>query len=82
MLPPTSTRRPPASSIRPVSVVVVDLPFVPVIATIRPAQPARRELQLADHRDAGCRAASISGLPGGTPGLSDDQVGAGSASTA
>ena len=36
MLPPTSTRWPPASSIRPVSVVVVDLPFVPVIATIRP----------------------------------------------
>ena len=27
---------PPASSIRPVSVVVVDLPLVPVIATIRP----------------------------------------------
>ena len=36
MLPPTSTRCPPASSIRPVSVVVVDLPFVPVIATTRP----------------------------------------------
>ena len=43
-------RRPRASV--PVSVVVVDLPFVPVIATIAPAQPARRELELADDGDA------------------------------
>ena len=36
MLPPTSTRLPDASSMRPTSVVVVDLPLVPVIATIGP----------------------------------------------
>ena len=36
MFPPTSAFSPPASNMRPVSVVVVDLPFVPVIATIRP----------------------------------------------
>ena len=45
-------RSPAASSIRPVSVVVVDLPFVPVIAITRPLQPARRELELADDRHA------------------------------
>ena len=53
MLPPTSTRRPEASSIRPTSVVVVDLPLVPVMAMTRPLQPARRQLELADHRHAG-----------------------------
>ena len=42
MFPPTSTRWPAASSMRPVSVVVVDFPFVPVIATILPRS----------HRDA------------------------------
>ena len=36
MLPPTVTLKPAASSIRPVSAVVVDLPFVPVIAITRP----------------------------------------------
>ena len=36
MLPPTSTRRPAASSMRPTSVVVVDFPLVPVMATIGP----------------------------------------------
>ena len=36
MLPPTVTLNPAASSIRPVSAVVVDLPFVPVIAITRP----------------------------------------------
>ena len=36
MLPPTVTLKPAASSIRPVSAVVVDLPFVPVIAMTRP----------------------------------------------
>ena len=42
MLPPTSTVNPDFSSICPVSVVVVDLPFVPVIAMTRPF----------NHRDA------------------------------
>ena len=70
MLPPTSTRRPAASSIRPTSVVVVDLPLVPVMATTRPAQPARGQLQLADHRHAAAaRAATSSGSSSGTPGL-------------
>src|SRR5687768_13570862 len=36
MLPPTSTCRPSASSIRPMTVVVVDFPFVPVTAITRP----------------------------------------------
>ena len=36
MLPPTVTLKPAASSIRPVSAVVVDLPFVPVMAITRP----------------------------------------------
>ncbi len=36
MLPPVTARMPEASSMRPVSVVVVDFPFVPVIATTRP----------------------------------------------
>ena len=36
MFPPTRTRNPDCSSIRPVSVVVVDLPFVPVTAMTRP----------------------------------------------
>ena len=36
MLPPTSTVNPEPCSIDPVSVVVVDLPFVPVIAMTRP----------------------------------------------
>ena len=36
MLPPTVTLNPAASSIRPVSAVVVDFPFVPVIAMTRP----------------------------------------------
>ena len=42
MLPPTVTLNPAASSIRPVSAVVVDLPFVPVIAITRPAASATR----------------------------------------
>jgi hypothetical protein len=36
MLPPTSTVRPCACTMRPISVVVVDFPFVPVIAMIGP----------------------------------------------
>ena len=69
MLPPTSTRMPAASSIRPVSAVVVDFPFVPVMATTRPRS----------HRDASstspmtgtpaARAAATEGWSTGTPGL-------------
>ena len=69
MLPPTSTCRPAASSIRPTSVVVVDLPLVPVMATMRPRSQRERELQLADHRDARRRAPRPSGSSSGTPGL-------------
>ena len=36
MFPPTVTLKPAASRIRPVSAVVVDFPFVPVMATMRP----------------------------------------------
>jgi len=36
MLPPTVTLKPAASSIRPVNAVVVDFPFVPVMAITRP----------------------------------------------
>ena len=61
MFPPTIAGTPAASSMRPVNVVVVDLPFVPVTATSRPRS----------HRDASstspmmgtpaARAASITG---------------------
>ena len=37
MFPPTVTVKPAASRIRPVSAVVVDFPFVPVIAITRPS---------------------------------------------
>ena len=77
MLPPTSTRLPAASSIRPTSVVVVDLPLVPVIATTRPAQPARGELQLADHRHAAPRARATLRQLDRHAGAEHDQVGAG-----
>ena len=70
MLPPTMTLKPAVSRIRPVSVVVVDLPFVPVIAITRPSS----------HRDASsispmtatprARAAVTAGWSGDTPGLS------------
>ena len=61
---------PPASSIRPVSVVVVDLPFVPVIATTRPRSHREASSSSPIIGDAGARAASIAGCSGGTPGLS------------
>src|SRR6266571_346390 len=69
MLPPTATLNPAASSIRPVSAVVVDFPFVPVIAMTRPRS----------HRDASSnsptmgtplsRAARTTVCSAGTPGL-------------
>src|SRR5262252_41088 len=69
MFPPTVTLNPDASRIRPVNSVVVDFPFVPVIATMRPRS----------HRDASSsspmtgtpafRAFATTGCSGGTPGL-------------
>src|SRR5262245_38929225 len=70
MFPPTVTSKPARSRIFPVNTVVVDLPFVPVIAITRPC----------NHRDASsisaitgtprALATSIAGCSGGTPGLS------------
>src|SRR5688572_3421839 len=69
MLPPTSTGRPPDSSIRPITVTVVDFPFVPVTAITRPLS----------HREASsispivstprADASSKAGWRSGTPGL-------------
>ena len=69
MFPPTVTLKPAVSRIRPANTVVVDLPFVPVIAITRPCS----------HRDASSisaitgtprsRAACSAGCSGGTPGL-------------
>ena len=52
MLPPTVTLNPAASSIRPVSAVVVDLPFVPVIAITRPRSHRDASSISRDHRHA------------------------------
>ena len=52
MLPPTVTLNPAASSIRPVSAVVVDLPLVPVIAITRPCSQRDASSISRDHRHA------------------------------
>ena len=82
MLPPTSTRWPPASSIRPVSVVVVDLPLVPVIATMRPrSQRERARARRSPARPRGARASSA-GWRERHARAQHDQIGAGAASPA
>ena len=61
-------RRP--RSMRPISVVVVDFPLVPVIAMTRPLDPSPGELQLADDLDAALRVRRRRpAAPIGTPGL-------------
>ena len=70
MLPPTSTWWPPASSIRPVSVVVVDFPFVPVIATMRPRSQREASSSSPMTGTPAARALAMAGCVGGTPGLS------------
>ena len=52
MLPPTSALRPPAARISPARVVVVVLPFEPVMATMFALQKSRRQLDFADHGNA------------------------------
>ena len=70
MLPPTSTRRPEASSIRPTRVVVVDFPFVPVMATIGPRSQRAASSSSPITRTPADFARAISGRSIGTPGLS------------
>ena len=60
---------PPASNMRPVSVVVVDLPFVPVIATIRPLSQRDASSISPMTGTPALRAAAIGGWSSGTPGL-------------
>ena len=80
MFPPTSTRWPPASSIRPVSVVVVDLPFVPVIATTLPR--SQREASSSSPITGRRRVAPPrSAAAGRHARTGDDQIGAGEAWT-
>src|SRR5678815_4135408 len=69
MFPPTSTPRPDSLNIRPSNVVVVDFPFVPVIATIGPF--THREASSSSPMISApcCRAASNTGCSVGTPGL-------------
>ncbi len=70
MLPPTMAFRPPAANIFPVSVVVVDLPFVPVIATIRPLNQREASSISPITGTPARRAAATWGCKGETPGLS------------
>ena len=70
MLPPTVTLKPAASSIRPVSVVVVDFPFVPVIAITRPCSQRDASSISPMTGTPVARAACTTGWSGGTPGLS------------
>ena len=62
--------KPPASSIRPVSVVVVDFPFVPVMATMRPRSQRDASSSSPMTGTPARRAASTAGRSDGTPGLS------------
>src|SRR5262245_49561141 len=69
MFPPTSTSRPASVNIRPNSVVVVDFPFVPVIATIGPFTQ-RDASSSSPMISVPCRrAASNTGCSVCTPGL-------------
>ena len=69
MLPPTSTRFPEASSIRPTSVVVVDLPLVPVMAMTRPFSQRQASSSSPMTGTPAARASWSSASSGGTPGL-------------
>src|SRR5262249_36901054 len=69
MFPPTVTLKPAVSRIRPVSAVVVDLPFVPVMAITRPCSQRDASSISAITGMPLARAASITGCSVGTPGL-------------
>ena len=70
MFPATDAFSPAAASIRPTSVVVVDLPFVPVMATTRPRimRDASSTSPMIGTRARRARASA--GCRSGTPGLS------------
>ena len=70
MLPPTVTLKPAASRIRPVSAVVVDLPFVPVMAITRPRSQRDASSISPMTGTPRARARLNHRLIGGTPGLS------------
>ena len=72
---PARGGRPPRS-IRPVSVVVVDLPFVPVIATIRPRSQRDASSSSPMTGTPARRAASMRRLPRRHARAEHDQVGA------
>ena len=72
-----STSMPAASSIRPVSVVVVDLPFVPVIAMTRPRSQRDASSSSPITGTPRARAASIAGCSRRHAGTQHDQIGAG-----
>ena len=61
---------------RPISVVVVDLPLVPVMATMRPASQRAASSSFADDRHAGGAGRGDVGLPRRDARAEDDQVGA------
>src|ERR1044071_9254399 len=69
MLPPTSPFCPAASSIRPINVVVVDFPFVPVIAMRRPVIQRDANSSSPIVSTPFARAASNAACSVGTPGL-------------
>src|SRR5262249_52950895 len=69
MFPPTVTLNPDASRIRPVNSVVVDFPFVPVIATMRPRSQREASSSSPMTGTPALRAFATTGCSGGTPGL-------------
>ena len=69
MLPPTAALSPPSVSMRPISVVVVDLPLVPVMATMRPASQRDASSSSPMTGTPAARAAATSACRGETPGL-------------
>jgi hypothetical protein len=60
-------------NILPVSVAVVDFPFVPVTATIRPLNQRDAKLDFAHHRHSGSARVRNVRLKGGTRGTQDDR---------
>src|SRR4051812_37969749 len=69
MFPPTSTSRPAADSIRPIRVVVVDFPFVPVTAMTGPRSQRNASSSSPMISTPSRRAASNTGCSSATPGL-------------
>src|SRR5215216_5828086 len=69
MLPPTSTSFPAAPSMRPINVVVVDLPLVPVMATIGPFSQREASSSSPIVSTPLPRASSNTGCSSATPGL-------------